>query len=165
MDVVIYSDGAARGNPGRGGYGTIIVYEDSEGNKFQKELTAGYIKTTNNRMELLGAIRGLQALNTPCKVSLYSDSQYLCNAFNKGWIWSWLKKKWKKADGQSVKNVDLWKDLLKLVKIHEVKFIWIKGHDGNEFNERCDKLATDSADNNATLEDKNYSDEGEVTDV
>lgn len=147
MEVSIYTDGSARGNPdGPGGYGTILVYIDSQGIEHKKELSAGYKKTTNNRMELLAAIVGLEALNRPCKVKLYSDSQYLVKAFNDCWIDSWIKKGWKRGKNEPVKNVDLWKRLMKAKEQHEVEFIWVKGHAGHEQNERCDELATTAAD-------------------
>ncbi len=147
MEVSIYTDGSARGNPdGPGGYGTILVYIDSQGIEHKKELSAGYKKTTNNRMELLAAIVGLEALNRPCKVKLYSDSQYLVKAFNDRWIDSWIKKGWKRGKNEPVKNVDLWKRLMKAKEQHEVEFIWVKGHAGHEQNERCDELATTAAD-------------------
>ena len=147
MEVSIYTDGSARGNPdGPGGYGTILVYVDSQGIEHKKELSAGYKKTTNNRMELLAAIVGLEALNRPCKVKLYSDSQYLVKAFNDHWIDSWIKKGWKRGKNEPVKNVDLWKRLMKAKEQHEVEFIWVKGHAGHEQNERCDELATTAAD-------------------
>ena len=147
MEVRIYTDGSARGNPdGPGGYGTILVYIDSKGIEHKKELSAGYKKTTNNRMELLAAIVGLEALNRPCKVKLYSDSQYVVKAFNDHWIDGWIKKGWKRGKNEPVKNVDLWKRLLEAKSKHEVEFIWVKGHAGHEQNERCDYLATSAAD-------------------
>ena len=147
MLVKIYTDGAARGNPdGPGGYGTILVYIDLQGTEHKKELSAGFKKTTNNRMELLAAIVGLEALNRPCKVKLYSDSQYLVKAFNDHWIDSWIKKGWKRGKNEPVKNVDLWKRLMKAKEQHDVEFIWVKGHAGHEQNERCDELATTAAD-------------------
>lgn len=147
MEVSIYTDGSARGNPdGPGGYGTILVYIDSQGIEHKKELSAGYKKTTNNRMELLAAIVGIEALNRPCKVKLYSDSQYLVKAFNDRWIDSWIMKGWKRGKNEPVKNVDLWKRLMKAKEQHEVEFIWVKGHAGHEQNERCDELATTAAD-------------------
>lgn len=145
MDVSIYTDGSARGNPGPGGYGTILIYVDTKGNTHTKELSGGYKITTNNRMELLAAIMGLEALNRPCTVKLYSDSQYLCNAFNQHWIDGWIAKNWKRGK-EPVKNIDLWKRLLKAKEPHDVTFIWVKGHNGHPENERCDKLATTAAD-------------------
>lgn len=152
--VTIYTDGAARGNPnGPGGYGVVLLYTDSKGVEHIKELSAGYEKTTNNRMELIAAIKGLETLISPSEVDLYSDSQYLVRAFNDNWINNWVKNKWKKSDGSDVKNPDLWKILIELTKIHSVKFIWVKGHNNNKYNDRCDKLATTAADNNAVLKD------------
>ena len=145
--VKIYSDGSARGNPdGPGGYGTVLQFTDSRGNLHERELSCGYEKTTNNRMELMGAIAGLEALTKPCRVELYSDSKYLTDAFNQNWIGNWLKKGWKKADKTPVLNTDLWERLLKAMEPHEVTWIWVKGHAGNPINERCDKLATSAAD-------------------
>ena len=147
MKVTIYSDGSARGNPdGPGGYGTIIRYVDPKGEVHEKELSAGYDKTTNNRMELMGAIVGLEALNRPCEVELYSDSKYVISAFNEKWIDSWIRKNWKKSDGKAVKNIELWKRLLEAAKNHSVTWNWVKGHDGHPENERCDDLATSAAD-------------------
>lgn len=154
MEVKIYTDGAARGNPdGPGGYGAVLTYMDREGKLYKKEISAGYRKTTNNRMELMAAIRSLQELTRPCRVELYSDSKYLVDAFNKNWVSGWLEKGWKKADGKPVKNVDLWQELLQAKAPHEVHFIWVKGHDGHAMNERCDELATSAADGDHLLED------------
>lgn len=154
MRVSIYTDGAARGNPeGPGGYGTVLEYMDSKGELHVKELSQGYKKTTNNRMELMAVIAGLEALNRPCEVELYSDSKYVVDAFNQNWIGSWLKKGWKRGKNEPVKNVDLWKRLLKAKEPHQVSFIWVKGHDGHPQNERCDTLATTAADGDALIED------------
>ncbi len=154
MNVTIYTDGAARGNPdGPGGYGTVLQYRDSGGTLHERELSAGYKKTTNNRMELMAAIVGLEALNRPCQVDLYSDSKYLTDAFNQHWIDGWLKRGWKKADKNPVKNVELWQRLLKAMEPHRVTFHWVKGHDGHPENERCDRLATTAADGDGLLED------------
>lgn len=154
MEVIIYTDGAARGNPdGPGGYGVVLQYMDRSGTLHERELSAGYKKTTNNRMELMAAIRGLEALTKPCKVKLYSDSKYLVDAFNQNWIGGWVKRGWKKADKKPVKNVDLWKRLLQVMEPHEVTYIWVKGHDGHPENERCDTLATTAADGEELLED------------
>lgn len=147
MDVKIYTDGAARGNPdGPGGYGAILQYVDGNGTLHEKELSRGYKKTTNNRMELMAAIAGLEALNRPCRVQLHSDSSYLVNAFNQHWIEGWIKKGWKRGKNEPVKNVDLWKRLLAAKAPHQVEFIWVKGHNGHPLNERCDVLATTAAD-------------------
>ena len=141
MHVSIYTDGAARGNPdGPGGYGTVLEYVDSKGVLHMKELSQGYRRTTNNRMELMAVIAGLEALNRSCEVDLYSDSKYVVDAFNQHWIDSWLKKGWKRGKNEPVKNVDLWKRLLKAKEQHQVVFHWVKGHDGHPQNERCDQL-------------------------
>jgi ribonuclease HI len=147
MNVEIYTDGSARGNPnGPGGYGVIVVYIDGLGERHEKEYSAGFVKTTNNRMELMAAIIGLESLTKPCDVTLYSDSQYLTNAFNRHWIDGWLKDNWRKGTDKPVKNIDLWQRLLKAIELHNVKFIWVRGHNGDIMNERCDKLATTAAD-------------------
>lgn len=152
--IKIFTDGAARGNPdGPGGYGTIVEYVDDKGQLHTREYAAGYKKTTNNRMELMAAIVGLEALNTSCKVELYSDSKYLVDTFNQQWIDSWIAKGWKRGKNEPVKNVDLWKRLLEAKKQHDVSFIWVKGHDGHAQNERCDQLATSAADGDDLLDD------------
>lgn len=154
MKVTIYSDGAARGNPeGPGGYGTVIQFVDSKGQLHEREFSAGYEKTTNNRMELMGAIIGLEALTKPCEVTLISDSKYVTDAFNQNWIDGWLKNNWKNSAKKPVKNIELWKRLLKAKEIHKVTFEWVKGHDGHPENERCDKLATSAADGEDLLID------------
>ena len=146
-EVTIYTDGAARGNPeGPGGYGAIVVFIDSKGERHEKELSGGYKKTTNNRMELMAAIVGLEALNRPCTVTLFSDSQYLVKAFNEHWIDAWVRENWRIGKKNEVKNIDLWKRLLAAMEQHEVHFQWVKGHNGHPENERCDKLATGAAD-------------------
>lgn len=155
MKVRIYTDGAARGNPnGPGGFGTILEYVDSKGELHTKEISQGYKKTTNNRMELMAVIAGLEALNRPCEVDLYSDSKYVVDAFNQHWVDSWIKKGWKRGKNEPVKNVDLWKRLLAAKEKHQVKFIWVKGHDGHAQNERCDQLATGAADGDDLIEDE-----------
>lgn len=136
-NVNLYTDGACSGNPGPGGYGAILVY-----GKIEKELSGGELSTTNNRMELMAAIVGLEALKEPCSVSLTSDSKYLVDAIEKDWLSNWQAKNWRKADGKPVLNVDLWKRLLAQLNRHEVTFHWIKGHAGHPYNERCDELAT-----------------------
>ena len=154
MHVKIYTDGAARGNPdGPGGYGTVIEYVDTKGQLHTREYSCGYKKTTNNRMELMAAIVGLEALNRPCDVELYSDSKYLVDAFNQHWIDSWLLKGWKRGKNEPVKNVDLWKRLLNAKEPHKVTFIWVKGHDGHAQNGRCDILATTAADGEDLIDD------------
>ena len=148
MKVTIYTDGSARGNPdGPGGYGAVIIYVDPRGIKHVKEISEGFEKTTNNRMELMGVIAGLEALNRPCEIDLYSDSQYVIKAFNDHWIDNWIKKKWKKSDGKPVLNIDLWQRLLAAAEPHRICWHWVKGHAGHKENERCDELATNAADN------------------
>ena len=156
MLIKIYTDGACSGNPGRGGYGTILIAEDDNGTVHKKEITEGFKVTTNNRMELLAAIVGLEALKKPCNVELTSDSKYLVDAFNQKWVDGWIKKGWKGANKQSVKNKDLWQILLKAKEPHQVKFIWVKGHNGHEFNERCDEMAVASANSENLLDDKGF---------
>ena len=154
MQVKIYTDGAARGNPdGPGGYGAVLQYIDTKGQLHERELSRGYKKTTNNRMELMAAIAGLEALNRPCQVNLYSDSKYLVDAFNQHWIENWVRKGWKRGKNEPVKNIDLWKRLLAAKEPHQVTFIWVKGHDGHPQNERCDALATGAADGEDLAED------------
>jgi ribonuclease HI len=158
MIVKIYTDGACSGNPGKGGYGTILRATDDNGKIHEKELTAGYKNTTNNRMELLAVIVGLEALKKPCEVEITSDSKYVVDAFNQNWVEGWVKKGWKGSNKQPVKNRDLWERLLKAKEPHKVKFLWIKGHAGHEFNERCDKMAVASSNGENLLEDKGFSD-------
>ncbi len=134
--VMIYSDGACKGNPGPGGWGSIIVY-----NGHEKELSGGEAQTTNNRMELSGAIEALKALKEPCKVTLTSDSKYLVDAITKGWAVGWRARGWKKPDKKPALNADLWQVLLELLEVHQVEFVWVKGHAGHPYNERCDELA------------------------
>ena len=154
MFVKIFTDGAARGNPeGPGGYGTVLQYIDSKGELHEREYSAGYKKTTNNRMELMAVITGLEALTRPCEVEVISDSKYVTDAFNQHWVDGWLKRNWKGSSNNPVKNVDLWKRLLKAKAPHQVKFTWVKGHAGHPENERCDKLATTAADGNSRLDD------------
>lgn len=146
MKVEIYSDGSARGNPGPGGYGCVLRYVDQEGKEHIREYSGGYRLTTNNRMELLGAIVGFEALNRPCDVVFTSDSKYVIDAFMQHWIDSWIKNNWRKSDKKPVKNKDLWVRLLEAVRPHKVTFVWVKGHAGHPYNERCDSLATSAAD-------------------
>ncbi len=139
-EVELYTDGACRGNPGRGGWGAILVY-----GKYEKEMSGGERETTNNRMELMAAISGLEALKEPCSVKLYSDSKYLVDAYNLGWVYSWQESGWRRGK-EKLKNPDLWERLFALTERHEVTFIWVKGHNGHDYNERCDMLATAFAD-------------------
>ncbi len=134
--VTLYTDGACSGNPGIGGYGGILIYGD-----LKKEYSGAEAQTTNNRMEVMAVIKGLQQLKYPCKVEIYSDSAYTVNAFNSGWIYAWKKAGWKKADGKAVLNVDLWEELYSLSNVHEVTFHKVAGHADNELNNRCDAIA------------------------
>ena len=133
--VTIYTDGACSGNPGPGGWGAILMYGDK-----QKELSGGHPETTNNRMELMSVIAALEALREPCRVQLFSDSQYLVNAVNEGWLANWQRRGWRRKEGE-VKNLDLWQRLVPLLETHEVSLNWVKGHADNPFNNRCDALA------------------------
>ncbi len=134
-EVTIYTDGACSGNPGPGGWGAILEYKGQ-----MREMSGGERETTNNRMELLGVISALSALNEPCRVELYTDSQYISRAINENWLKGWKAKGWKRKGGE-LKNIDLWKELDRLLSVHEVAFHWVKGHAENEFNNRCDALA------------------------
>jgi len=139
--VVIYTDGSSRGNPGPGGYGVVVRYGEHV-----RELAQGYRATTNNRMEILAAVAGLELLKEPCRVTLYSDSRYVVDAQAKGWVEGWKKRGWKKRDKSPVKNVDLWQRLEKAAEPHQVTWEWVRGHADDEVNERCDTLATEAAD-------------------
>ena len=150
--VEIFTDGACSGNPGPGGYGVILRYKG-----VNKELSDGDPSTTNNRMELMAAIVGLEALNRSCEVDLYSDSKYLVDAFNQKWIDGWVKHNWVRPKTGPVKNSDLWKRLLVAMNPHKVTFHWVKGHDGHPGNERCDRLATSAADGGDLLVDTGLS--------
>ena len=156
MRVSAWSDGSSRGNPGPGGYGALLRYTGPDGRTFERELSAGYRHTTNNRMELLGAIAALEALRRPCAVEMVTDSQYVVNAFTKGWISGWQRRGWKTASKQPVKNVDLWLRLLEAAAPHDVTWTWVKGHAGHPENERCDELATAAADGSDLLEDVGF---------
>lgn len=136
--VDIYTDGACSGNPGKGGYCAILIYKGTE-----KIIKGSERETTNNRMELLSVIKGLEALKEPCDVSVYSDSQYVVSAFSEGWLDAWNENGWKTSQKKEVKNIDLWQKLLELTKRHAVKFIKVKGHADNEYNNKCDKLAVE----------------------
>ena len=138
--VIIYTDGACLGNPGPGGYGVVLLY-----NGHRKEISGGFRLTTNNRMEIYAAIAGLGALNCNCEVTLFTDSRYLADAMNKGWVRRWKANGWMRNNKDKALNTDLWEKLLDLCEKHKVKFIWVKGHDGNPENERCDELSTSAA--------------------
>ncbi|NLM84252.1 MAG: ribonuclease HI [Clostridiales bacterium] len=133
--VTIYTDGACSGNPGPGGWGAILMY-----GKYKKEISGGERLTTNNRMELISVISALEQLKEPCKVSLYTDSQYIVRAVREGWLKSWKARGWKRKEGE-LKNPDLWQRLAELLERHDVEFIWVKGHAENAYNNRCDELA------------------------
>ena len=150
-DVIIYTDGSSLNNPGPGGYGVVILEEGE-----RRELSGGFRKTTNNRMELLACIEALGALEKPAKVSLYSDSAYVVNGITKGWAKSWKRNGWKKSNGEPALNPDLWDKLLALCRKHDVQFIWVKGHAGNAGNERCDQLATQAAGGGSLPPDRVY---------
>ena len=139
--IYLYTDGAASGNPGPGGYGVVLRFAGIE-----KELSGGEKSTTNNRMELLGVITGLSALKEPCKVILTTDSKYVVDSITKGWVYGWKKKGWIKSDKKPALNVDLWEKLLPLLEKHDVTFNWVKGHAGHPENERCDRLAVEQRD-------------------
>ena len=150
-EVTIYTDGACSGNPGAGGYGVVLMYGAAK-----KELSEGYEKTTNNRMELLAVIRGLEALKEPCRVNLYSDSKYVVDAIEKGWVVKWKQNNWMRNKKEKASNVDLWEQLLVMLAKHQVKFIWVKGHADNPWNERCDELARMAIQRGDLKEDENY---------
>ena len=141
-EVIIYTDGACSGNPGPGGWGAILMYEDK-----QKEISGASKETTNNIMEITAVLEALKLLKVECSVKLYSDSAYVVNAFNQGWIYNWMKNNWKTANKEPVKNQELWEELYGLTKKHKVEFIKVKGHSDNEYNNRCDFLATNAIKN------------------
>ncbi|MFZ5943117.1 MAG: ribonuclease HI [Bacillota bacterium] len=148
QQVTIYTDGACKGNPdGPGGYGAVLLFTDDKGETHRKELSGGYKNTTNNRMEIMAAVIGLEALKKPCRVTLYSDSQYLVKSIEEKWIERWQKNGWYRdpKKGIKAKNIDLWQRLLQALARHEVKFVWVRGHSGTPENERCDQLATTAA--------------------
>ena len=141
-EITIYTDGACSGNPGPGGWGSILMYGDTK-----KEISGGNPDTTNNIMELTAVIEALKLVKRPCKIQIYSDSAYVVNAFLQGWIYNWLKKGWKTADGSPVKNKELWEELYNFTKIHKITFNKVKGHADNELNNRCDELARNAISN------------------
>lgn len=149
--VTIYSDGACLGNPGRGGYGTVLL-----AGEHRKELSAGFRRTTNNRMELLGAIVGLEALKQPCEITLWSDSQYVIHALSKGWLAGWQQRGWRTSSKEPVKNQDLWQRLLKAIDGHTIEWRWVRGHTGDIENERCDQLAVAAANGSDLAEDDGF---------
>ena len=145
-EVTIYTDGACSGNPGPGGWGAVLCYKGTE-----KELSGGESMTTNNRMELTAAVSALKALKEPCRVYLYSDSKYLVDSLMKGWVIAWEKRGWVKADKKPALNADLWQELLRLDKVHEITYHWVKGHADDDYNNRCDELAVARRDEYAAL--------------
>ncbi len=149
--IVLYSDGACSPNPGKGGWGSILDF-----NGTRKEFSRGYKNSTNNRMELMGIIEPLRLLKEPCEVDIYTDSMYIVNSINKKWINGWVKKDWKRSDGESVANIDLWKLMLELLDVHQLNFNWVKGHDEHEENERCDELAVASRQQSVLETDTEY---------
>lgn len=138
-EVIIYTDGACSGNPGKGGWGAILMYGD-----IKKEISGAEEETTNNKMELKAPIEALKLLKRPCNVKVYSDSAYLVNAFLQGWIYNWNKNGWKTADKKDVKNKELWEKIYEFTKIHKIEWIKVKGHSDNVFNNRCDEMAVDA---------------------
>ncbi|MBK1830869.1 ribonuclease HI [Verrucomicrobiaceae bacterium R5-34] len=150
-DITIYTDGSSRGNPGPGGYGTLLIYQGH-----RKELSGGFAKTTNNRMEILAALTGLESLREPCRITVYSDSKYVIDAMDKGWIHGWKKKGWSRGPNKPLKNADLWKRMSAAVQGHKVSWKWVKGHAGHPENERCDALATNAADQRGNPVDRGF---------
>ena len=149
--VIIYTDGACAGNPGPGGYGTVMQYGE-----YRNELSGGFRRTTNNRMELLAVIEGLQTLNRPCEVTVFSDSKYIVDAVNKGWAKRWQASDWKRNKEDHALNPDLWAKLLKLLETHDVSLQWVKGHAGNPGNERADALAVAASQGGDLAIDEEY---------
>lgn len=145
-NVTIYTDGACSGNPGPGGYGAILMY-----NGIEKEISGGEKNTTNNKMEILAVLKALELLKEPCNVTIYSDSAYVVNTIEKGWLNSWKKNNWIKSDKNKVKNIELWEEMLKFLEIHNIKFVKVKGHADNEYNNRCDRLAVNEREKIANL--------------
>ncbi len=150
-NIDIYTDGACSGNPGTGGYGVVMLYKGQ-----RKELSQGYRLTTNNRMEMMAVIKGLEALKVPCQVTLYSDSKYVVDSISKGWVYKWKANNWVKADKKKALNVDLWERLLALMDKHKVIYVWVKGHADNVENERCDQLGREAIASGNLIEDEGY---------
>ena len=150
--VEVYTDGACRGNPGRGGFGVVL-----KSREFRREMSSGFRRTTNNRMEVLAVIAALEALKEPCILTIYSDSRYLIDTMEKGWLDRWRKNGWKNKSGDAVKNIDLWRRFFVAKIRHRCKFIWVKGHAENPENNRCDELATAAADGENLLDDEGFS--------
>ena len=155
-NVSIYTDGACANNPGKGGYGIVLMYQDKNGATHQKNLSKGFELTTNNRMELLAVIDALDSLKTSCNIKLYSDSKYVVDAINQNWLDGWVQKNWKLGTKNPVKNIDLWKRLISSMSNHNIEFIWVKGHASNEFNNLCDKLAVEARSKDNLLIDDGF---------
>lgn len=149
--VTIYTDGSSRGNPGPGGFGCLLIY-----NNQQREISGGFAKTTNNRMEIMAALRGIESLKEPCEVTLYSDSKYLIDTMAKGWIHGWKKKGWSRGPNKPLKNIDLWQRMSQTIQGHKIQWKWVKGHAGHAENERCDELATAAADRRGNPADEGF---------
>lgn len=154
--VTIYTDGACSNNPGKGGYGAILMFQKNNGEIAEKKLSRGFNMTTNNRMELLAVVDALNCLKTPCEIELYTDSKYVVEAINQKWLDSWQKNNWKTSSKKAVKNIDLWQKYLTASKEHSIKFIWVKGHNENKYNELCDKLAVEARNKTNLEEDSNF---------
>lgn len=150
-EVNIFTDGGALGNPGKGGYGAILVHGE-----YRKEISGGFRMTTNNRMEMTACIKALEMLKYPCKIKLYSDSKYLVDGVSKGWAKRWQANNWKRNKKDMAENIDLWEKLLTLIDQHEIEFIWVKGHSGHPENERCDELVKQAAAGDELPEDEGY---------
>ena len=155
-NVDIYTDGACANNPGKGGYGIVMMYKDKNNLMHQKEFSKGYKLTTNNRMELTAVIDALNLLKKPCNIKLYSDSKYVVDAVNQKWLEGWQNKNWKLNTKNPVKNIDLWKKYLIASKDHKIEFIWVKGHASNKYNELCDKLAVKARESNSLSDDEGF---------
>ena len=153
-EIIIYTDGACSGNPGPGGYGCVLRYKKS-----RRELSGGFRKTTNNRMEIIAAVKALESLKYPCQVKLYSDSKYLVNAIEKGWAKRWKAANWMRTKNEKAKNSDLWEKMLSLCDLHQIEFIWVKGHAVNEENNCCDELAVEASSNFDLPIDAGYEEE------
>lgn len=149
--VELYTDGACSGNPGPGGYGAVLKYNEKE-----KCLSQGYKLTTNNRMEIMGLVVGLESLSEECQVTIYTDSKYVADSITQGWVKKWKANGWRRADKKPAQNVDLWEKLLILLEKHKVKIIWVKGHAGHKYNEICDKLAVEACNSSELIDDEGY---------
>ena len=155
-NVEIYTDGACANNPGKGGYGAILMYQKKDGKMVFKKISKGFELTTNNRMELMAVVDALSILKVPCCIKLYSDSKYVIDAINRNWLQGWIKKNWKTSSNSKVKNVDLWQKFIQLSKNHTIEYIWVKGHNDNKYNELCDKMAVEARSNNNLEYDKGF---------